>query len=113
GVSPSVALSSFNNNSTRYAANLQTAQTPDSVITLLLGRETIFRNGQRGGWFSSGGYGFTVDKSIGYEYLRNLDGVDVAYVLAREYELEVATNCIHCHVHMQSLVDPKMLNVKP
>jgi hypothetical protein len=27
-------LSSFNNNSTRYAANLQTPKTPDSVITL-------------------------------------------------------------------------------
>jgi hypothetical protein len=26
-------LSSFNNNSTRYAANLQTPKTPDSVIT--------------------------------------------------------------------------------
>jgi hypothetical protein len=34
GVSPSVGLLSRNNNSTRYAANLQTAQTPDSVITL-------------------------------------------------------------------------------
>jgi transposase len=31
-VSPSVGLLSHNNNSTRYAANLQTAQTPDSVI---------------------------------------------------------------------------------
>ena len=29
-----VVLSSFNNNSTRYAANLQTPKTPDSVITL-------------------------------------------------------------------------------
>jgi hypothetical protein len=34
GVSPSVGLLSRNNKSTRYAANLQTAQTPDSVITL-------------------------------------------------------------------------------
>ena len=33
GVSPSAGLLSSNNNSTRYAANLQTAQTPDSVIT--------------------------------------------------------------------------------
>ncbi|MFT5785258.1 MAG: hypothetical protein ACI9KK_000604, partial [Ascidiaceihabitans sp.] len=32
GVSPSVGMLSHNNNSTRYAANLQTAQTPDSVI---------------------------------------------------------------------------------
>jgi len=33
GVSPSAGLLSSNNNSTRYAANIQTAQTPDSVIT--------------------------------------------------------------------------------
>ena len=32
GVSPSVALQPFNNKSTRYALNLQTPQTPDSVI---------------------------------------------------------------------------------
>jgi hypothetical protein len=32
GVSPSVGLLSRNNNSTRYAANLQITQTPDSVI---------------------------------------------------------------------------------
>ena len=36
GVSPSVGLLSHNNNSTRYAANLQTTQTPDSVIALRL-----------------------------------------------------------------------------
>ena len=35
GVSPSVALLSFNNKSTRYAAKLQTTQTPDSVIVPL------------------------------------------------------------------------------
>jgi len=34
GVSPWVGVLSRNNNSTRYAANLQTAETPDSVITL-------------------------------------------------------------------------------
>lgn len=32
GVSSSVGLLSRNNKSTRYAANLQTAKTPDSVI---------------------------------------------------------------------------------
>ena len=32
GVSPSVALLSFNNKSPRYAVNLQTPQTPDSII---------------------------------------------------------------------------------
>jgi hypothetical protein len=34
GVSPAVGLSSSNNKSTRYAANLQIPKAPDSVITL-------------------------------------------------------------------------------
>jgi hypothetical protein len=38
GVSPLVGLLSSNNNSTRYAANLQTTQTPDSVIAHQLAR---------------------------------------------------------------------------
>jgi len=36
GVSPSVALLSFNNKSPRYAVNLQTPQTPDSVIAPII-----------------------------------------------------------------------------
>ena len=41
GVSPLVGLLSSNNNSTRYAANLQTAQTPNSVIACaILPRQT-------------------------------------------------------------------------
>ena len=45
GVSPSVGLLSRNNKSTRYAANLQTAQTPDSVIALdrWMGYRTLAR----------------------------------------------------------------------
>ena len=43
--------------------------------TVLLGRETIYRDGQRVGWLTSGGYGHTVGKSIGLGYVRNADGV--------------------------------------
>ncbi|WP_235008501.1 glycine cleavage T C-terminal barrel domain-containing protein [Candidatus Halocynthiibacter alkanivorans] len=79
---------------------------------ILLGRETIYRNGERVGWLSSGGFGYTVRKSIGYGYVRRSDGVDRAYVTSGEYELEVANTRVPCAVHMAPLVDPKMQRVK-
>ncbi|MFM7685410.1 MAG: FAD-dependent oxidoreductase, partial [Actinomycetota bacterium] len=57
---------------------------------VLLGRETIFRDGERVGWLTSGGFGYTVDRSIGYGYVRNPSGVTRDWVLSGTYELEVA-----------------------
>jgi glycine cleavage system aminomethyltransferase T/glycine/D-amino acid oxidase-like deaminating enzyme len=86
-----------------------TVEDPDVI---LLGRETIYRNGERVGWLSSGGFGYTVGKSIGYGYVRHSESVDRAYVSSGEYELEVANTRVPCTVHMAPLIDPKMLKVK-
>ncbi len=82
---------------------------PDIV---LVGRETIYRNGERVGWLTSGGYGYTVGKSIGYGYVRNAQGVDRAYVESGTYELEVATERVPARVFMEPLYDPGMERVK-
>ena len=82
---------------------------PDVVLS---GRETIYRNGERVGWLSSGGFGYTVNKSIGYGYVRSDSVIDAAYVLSGAYELEVASKRHPCTVHMQPLYDPKMERVK-
>ncbi len=82
---------------------------PDVV---LLGRETIYRNGERVGWLTSGGFGYTVGKSIGYGYVRNPDGVTRDYVMDGSYELEVATQRVPCTVHMTPLYDAKMERIK-
>ncbi|UWQ90605.1 FAD-dependent oxidoreductase [Rhodobacteraceae bacterium M382] len=79
---------------------------------VLLGRETIYRNGERVGWLTSGGYGHTIGQSIGYGYVRNPDGVDAEFVLNGDYELEVATQRVKATVHMQPLYDPRMARVK-
>ncbi len=79
---------------------------------VLLGRETIYRNGERVGWLTSGGFGYTVDKSIGYGYVRNPDGVTRDLVLSGEYELEVATERVKCTVHMAPLYDPQMRRIR-
>ena len=82
---------------------------PDVVLS---GRETIYRNGERVGWLSSGGYGYTIEKSIGYGYVRSSDPIDAGYVMAGEYELEVATERVACEVHLAPLHDPEMTRIK-
>ena len=73
---------------------------------VLLGRETIYRNGDRVGWLSSAGFGYTIERSIGYGYVRHPDGVTADFVMAGEYELEVATERVPCTVALRPLYDP-------
>jgi sarcosine dehydrogenase len=80
---------------------------------VLLGRETIYRDGKRVGWLSSGGYGYTVGRSIGYGYVRDPEhGVDRDKVLSGRYELEVATERVPAEVFLDALYDPKMARIK-
>jgi 4-methylaminobutanoate oxidase (formaldehyde-forming) len=79
---------------------------------VLLGRETIYRSGERVGWLSSGGYGHTIGKSIGYGYVRRSDGVDRTYLTSGSYELEVATQRVACQIHLEPLHDPGMERIK-
>jgi len=81
--------------------------TVDDQDVLLLGRETIYRDGERVGWLTSGGYGHTVDKSIGYGYVRNQAGVDREYLQAGRYELEVASRRFPADIHFAPLYDPR------
>jgi len=82
---------------------------PDIVLS---GRETIYRNGARVGWLSSGGFGYTVNRSIGYGYVRSDEVIGVDHVLSGDYELEVATTRVPCAVQLGPLYDPDMKRVK-
>ena len=86
--------------------------TVDDPGVVLLGRETIYRNGERVGWLSSAGWGYTVGKNIGFGYVRNADGVDDAMLASGSYELEVATERVSCRLHLGALYDPRMERVK-
>ncbi len=86
--------------------------TIDDPDTVLWGRETIYRNGERVGWLTSAGYGHTIGKYIGYGYVRNEAGVDAGFIRDGHYELEVATQRVPAQVHLQPLYDPKMERVK-
>ncbi len=82
---------------------------PDVV---LLGRETIYRNGERVGWLSSGGFGHTIQNSIGMGFVRHPGGVTEDFVMSGTYELEVASERVPAEVTLAPLYDPKNLKVR-
>ena len=85
--------------------------TDPSIV--LLGRETIYRNGERVGWLASGGYGYTGGRSIGYGYVRRPEqGVDADFVLSGSYELEVATERVPAAVTLAPLYDAENARIR-
>jgi 4-methylaminobutanoate oxidase (formaldehyde-forming) len=86
--------------------------TLDDPNIVLLGRETIFRDGHQVGWLTSGGYGYTVAKNIGYGYVRDPGGVSTDWLMSGRYELEVATERVPAQIHLAPLYDPKMERIK-
>ena len=86
--------------------------TVDDPAVVLLGRETIYRNGERVGWLSSGGYGHTIGKPVGYGLIRRMDGVSEDFIRSGDYELEVAGERFAARLHLEPLYDPANLRVK-
>ena len=79
---------------------------------VLVGRETILRDGQFAGYLTSGGFGYTVGRPIGYGYVRNAEGVTDDYVRGGSYELVVAKDVVKAKVHLEPLYDPGNARVK-
>lgn len=79
---------------------------------VLLGRETVYRDGQRVGWLTSAGFGYTLQLSLGYGYVRSSSGVDQDYVLAGRYELEAAGERVPAQVFLDPPYDPRGLRVR-
>jgi 4-methylaminobutanoate oxidase (formaldehyde-forming) len=75
---------------------------PDAV---LVGRETILRNGVAVGYLTSGGYGYTIGQSIGYGYVRNEAGVDDTFLASGSYELIVAGEPFAARIAMAPFYD--------
>jgi 4-methylaminobutanoate oxidase (formaldehyde-forming) len=86
-----------------------TTEDPEIV---LLGRETIFRDGRQVGWLTSGGYGYTVGQAIGYGYVRAAEGVTTEFLQSGHYELEVAGERVPARLHLEPLYDPRNERVK-
>lgn len=86
--------------------------TVDDPSIVLLGRETILRDGEPVGYLTSGGYGYTIGKNIGYGYVRNATGLDDAWLKAGRYELVVAMEKVAADIHLDPLYDPGMQRIK-
>jgi sarcosine dehydrogenase len=86
--------------------------TVDDPSVILLGRETIYRDGARVGWLASGGFGHSIGKPIGLGYVRRPEGLDEAFVRSGAYELEVAGQRVPATVQLEPLLDPKMERIK-
>src|SRR6266446_2225688 len=86
--------------------------TVDDPDVVLLGRETIFRDGKQVGWLTGAGWGYTVAKNIGFGYVRNKDGVATEWLTSGRYELEVANARVATDLHLTPLYDPTMARIK-
>lgn len=86
--------------------------TVDDPSIVLAGRETILRNGEPVGYLTSGGYGYTLGKNVGYGYVRNADGVSDDYLTSGTYELVVAAEKTPATLHFGPMFDPTMDKIK-
>jgi 4-methylaminobutanoate oxidase (formaldehyde-forming) len=86
--------------------------TVDDPSVVLAGRETILRNGEPVGYLTSGGYGYTLGKNIGYGYVRNAEGVSDEFLKSGRYELVVAAEKTPAMLHFGPMFDPGMDRVK-
>ena len=79
---------------------------------VLVGRETILRNGSPVGYLTSGGYGYTLERSIGYGYVRNAGGVSDDFLLSGRYEIIVASEAFPAEIGLEPFYDPSNARVK-
>jgi len=79
---------------------------------VLVGRETILRNGEPVGYLTSGGYGYTLQRSIGFGYVRNAAGVSDDFLLSGRYELLVASETYPAQIGLSPFYDAAGARVK-
>ncbi|WP_417408198.1 GcvT family protein [Hoeflea sp.] len=84
----------------------------DDADAVLVGRETILRNGKPVGYLTSGGYGYSIGKSIGYGYVRNNDGVSKEFLEDGTYELVIALDRVPAKIGLKPFFDPANAKVK-
>ncbi|MEM9628532.1 MAG: FAD-dependent oxidoreductase [Pseudomonadota bacterium] len=80
-----------------------TTEDPDAV---LVGRETILRDGEVVGYLTSGGFGYTVGRPIGYGYVRDEGGVSDDFLKSGNYELVVGAEPMPVSSYTVPLYDP-------
>uniref|UniRef100_A0A667ZFP9 Sarcosine dehydrogenase n=1 Tax=Myripristis murdjan TaxID=586833 RepID=A0A667ZFP9_9TELE len=80
----------------------------------MFGLEAIFRNGVPVGHLRRSDYGFFIDKTIGYGYIRNPDGgvVNNDFIKSGDFTLERMGVTYKAKAHLKSPFDPENKRVK-
>ncbi len=86
-----------------------TCTAPDAV---LFGRETILRDGTPVGYLTSGGYGYSIGKSIGFGYVRNEAGVTEDWLRQGSYALVIAGEETAAALALGALYDPEGTRIR-
>jgi sarcosine dehydrogenase len=84
----------------------------DDPAAVLVGRETILRDGESVGYLTSGGFGYTLGQSVGYGYVRNPAGVTEDWLMAGTYALVVAGDEIPARIGLKPFFDPDGARVR-
>lgn len=79
---------------------------------VLVGRETILRNGQPVGYLTSGGHGYTIGQSIGFGYVRNDAGVTEDWLTQGRYSLIVAGDELPATFSLRPAFDPDGIRIR-
>ena len=79
----------------------------DDEDVVLIGRETILRDGAQVGYLTSGGFGHTLNRPIGMGYLRAAAGVNDAWLDEGRYALVVAGDAKPCRLFKRPPFDPE------
>lgn len=83
----------------------------DAPDIVLLGRETILRDEKPVGYLTSGGFGYTLGRPIGYGYVRGEALCDAALAGSR-FALVVAGEPVPARLALQPFYDPASLRVR-
>ncbi|KAI5099466.1 sarcosine dehydrogenase, mitochondrial, partial [Silurus meridionalis] len=80
----------------------------------MFGLEAIFRNGVPVGHLRRAEFGYAINKTIGYGYVRNPDGgvVTPEFIRSGEFTLERMGVAYKAHAHLKSPFDPENKRVK-
>lgn len=84
----------------------------EEAAAVLVGRETILRDGVPVGYLTSGGFGYMVGAPIGYGYVRNGDGVSDAFLTGGRYDLVIANEVVPARIALGPVYDPANARVK-
>jgi len=84
----------------------------DDSDAIVMGRETIYRDGENVGWITSGGHGHTVEREIGLGYVRHTEGVSDEFLTSGAYEIEIATRRFPATLHTEALYDPENARIR-